>query len=81
MLTAASAYVAPVASQFFALMRKKFSCMVACEARHPSWFGSKVTAMLQSYAITRVQADPPQGQSEDFVPTTPGSYLLTIPKG
>lgn len=74
-LPPSGAYVASVADQYFALMRQNFSCMLACEARHPSWFGSEATAMLQAHAITRVQADPPQGQSEDFVPTTQGTYM------
>jgi uncharacterized protein YecE (DUF72 family) len=67
-------YVAAVAGPFFALMRKHFSCMVACEARHPSWFGSESTALLQAHGITRVQADPPKGQTAAFEATTPGSY-------
>lgn len=68
-------FVASVANQFFVLMRQNFSCMVACEARHPSWFGSEATAMLQAHAITRVQADPPRGQSKDFAPTTQDRYM------
>lgn len=74
-LPPSGAYVAPVANQFFALMRQNFCCMLACEARHASWFGSEATALLQAHAITRVQADPPQGQTQEFVPTTPDRYL------
>ena len=28
-----------VAAGFFAALRRRFSCMLACEARHPGWFG------------------------------------------
>lgn len=74
-LPPSGAYVAAVADQFFAVLRQNFSCMLACEARHPSWFGSEATAMLQAHAITRVHADPPLGQSQDFVPTTADGYM------
>ena len=68
-------YIASVAHNFFTLMRQNFSCMVACEARHPSWYGSDATTMLEAHAITRVQADPPVGQTQDFVPTTKSRYM------
>jgi uncharacterized protein YecE (DUF72 family) len=67
-------YLAGVADAFFTLLRRSLSCMVACEARHSSWFGSEATALLQVHGITRVQADPPKGQTAAFVPTTRTSY-------
>lgn len=74
-LPPSGAYVAPVADRFFSLIRQNVSCMVACEARHPSWFSSGATAMLQAHSITRVQADPPAGQPGVFVPTTQDRYM------
>lgn len=63
-----------VADSFFAHMRANFSCMVACEARHPAWFTRDATAMLSAHAITRVIADPPEGQIGAHEPTTRASY-------
>jgi uncharacterized protein YecE (DUF72 family) len=73
-LPPSAVFAATVADLFFALVRQHCSCTVACEARHPSWFGLDATALLQAHGITRVQADPPQGQRTPFVPTTPASY-------
>ena len=64
-----------VADQFFKQMRQHFSCMLACEARHRSWFEASATALLGAHGITRVEADPPQGQAGAFVPTTAARYV------
>jgi uncharacterized protein YecE (DUF72 family) len=48
--------------------------MLACEARHPSWFGAAATALLQQHTVTRVIADPAAGQPGPHVPTTAASY-------
>lgn len=66
---------AAVADAFFALARAAFSCMIACEARHPSWFGDDATAVLARHGVTRVIADPPAGQPGAHVPTTASIYL------
>ncbi len=63
-----------VADSFFELMRANFNCMLACEARHATWFEPDATAMLKAHAITRVWADPPKGQSGEHEPTTLSSY-------
>ena len=55
---------AGVADAFFAYLQSAFSCAIACEARHASWFADDATALLRGRAITRVIADPPAGQSE-----------------
>ncbi|MES2952020.1 MAG: DUF72 domain-containing protein [Pseudomonadota bacterium] len=68
------AFHAAVAMPFFAQMRMAFACMLACEARHPSWFSSAATAWLQAHAITRVLADPPIVQNGVHQPTTAASY-------
>lgn len=63
-----------VADAFFAKARATFPCMLACEARHASWFASDATALLKAHGITRVMADPPKGQDGAHVPTTAASY-------
>ena len=62
------------ADAFFALAGRQFCCMVACEARHPSWFGDAATALLSAAGVTRVIADPPVGQPGPHVATTATTY-------
>jgi len=64
-----------VAAQFFQQLRLRSACMLACEARHPSWFDEAATTLLQKHAITRVRADPPAGQPGPHIPTTDLAYL------
>jgi uncharacterized protein YecE (DUF72 family) len=68
------AFDARVAEDFFARLEDRFGCMLACEARHPSWFGDDATDLLRERAITRVIADPPAGQPGPHVPTTGTIY-------
>ena len=49
--------------------------MIACEARHPSWFGDEATALLTANGITRVIADPAKGQPGPHVPTSADIYV------
>jgi len=65
-----------------ARLRERFDCMMACEARHPSWFEDDATALLQAHGITRVIADPPKGQPGAHVRTTSDIYtrLHGIPR-
>jgi uncharacterized protein YecE (DUF72 family) len=65
---------ANIAAGFFARLQDWFGCMVACEARHPSWFGQEATALLTGRTVTRVIADPPAGQPGPHVPTTAAIY-------
>jgi uncharacterized protein YecE (DUF72 family) len=65
---------AAAAAGFFALAREHFGGMIACEARHPSWFGDEATALLQAAQVTRVIADPPKGQPGPHVATTGATY-------
>lgn len=46
------------AETFFTLLREQYSGLAACEPRHPSWFDSRVDALLRGYRISRVAADP-----------------------
>lgn len=63
------------AGTFIDQLRPLFSCMIALEARHASWFGEAATRLLHDNAVTRVLADPPAGQPGPHEPTTPDSYL------
>ncbi|UQV44709.1 DUF72 domain-containing protein [Janthinobacterium lividum] len=64
-----------VAAAFFHALRQRFGGMLACEARHPSWFEAGATELLTLQRITRVRADPPAGQPGPHVPTTSVAYL------
>jgi len=48
------AFDAAVAEPFFALLTGP----VACEPRHPSWFGTQAEALLVRLGVARVAADP-----------------------
>ena len=63
-----------LAADFFARLQDTFGCMIACEARHPGWFGEAATALLREGGVTRVIADPPKGQAGPHVPTTAAIY-------
>jgi uncharacterized protein YecE (DUF72 family) len=64
-----------IAADFFAALNDNFSCMLACEARHPSWFGAEAGELLRKNSISRVIADPPAGQPGPHVPTAAAVYL------
>ena len=64
-----------VAGAFFHALRQRFGGMLACEARHPSWFEASATELLTMQRITRVRADPPASQPGPHVPTTSEAYL------
>lgn len=66
---------APVAAGFFSRLRRRFGCMLACEARHPTWFGDEATAVLCAAGVTRVIADPAKGQPGPHVTTAHDIYL------
>jgi len=60
---------------FFVRLQERFSCLVACEGRHPSWFSDTATELLRERGVTRVIADPAAGQPGPHVPTTPDVYM------
>lgn len=68
-------FEADVAAAFFSALRQRFGGMLACEARHPSWFETGATELLAQQTITRVRADPPAGQPGPHVPTTEAAYV------
>jgi len=64
-----------VARDFIDLLRGPFSCMLALEARHASWFGIEASELLQTHVISRVMADPPAGQTGAHEATAPSLYI------
>ncbi len=66
---------AAVAADFFARLRQSFGCMLACEARHATWFDDAATQLLAGAGVTRVIADPAKGQPGPHVATTAAMYL------
>lgn len=68
-------FEAAIAANFLMRMRATFACMIACEARHPSWFTDAASTLLACHGITRVKADPPKGEPGPHVRTTPAVYL------
>jgi uncharacterized protein YecE (DUF72 family) len=52
------AFDAAVADGFFASLRARCGCGIACEPRHVTWFAQDADAPLHRHAIARVAADP-----------------------
>lgn len=52
------AFDASVAKRFFADLRERHACPVACEPRHVSWFTLEAERLLRAFSIARVGADP-----------------------
>ena len=63
-----------VTDTFFDRLQGHYRGMVACEARHASWFGEAATGLLRTHGVTRVIADPPQGQPGPHIATTETVY-------
>jgi uncharacterized protein YecE (DUF72 family) len=66
---------AAVVADFLPRLRARFSCLLALEGRHPTWFGEAATALLREHGIVRVIADPAAGQPGAHVPTTAAAYI------
>ena len=64
-----------VARDFLPRLRQRLGCMLALEARHPTWFSEAATEVLREHGVTRVVADPPAGQPGPHVPTTEAGYI------
>ncbi len=47
-----------VAGGFFDHLRGSYAGLVACEPRHPSWFGEDADTLLRDRRVARVAADP-----------------------
>jgi uncharacterized protein YecE (DUF72 family) len=59
-----------LAHTFFAQLRSRFTCSIAFEGRHASWFSESATATLRECGVIRVIADPAAGQPGPHVPTS-----------
>jgi uncharacterized protein YecE (DUF72 family) len=57
-LPASLIFESRVAASFFETLSAHSSFRVACEPRHPSWFGGRADDLLQHHDIARVAADP-----------------------
>lgn len=57
-----------VAHEFFTTLRELHPGAVVLEPRHSSWFTVAVDRLLQSFAISRVAADPPKGSELAALP-------------
>ncbi|QBI02439.1 DUF72 domain-containing protein [Pseudoduganella albidiflava] len=66
---------APAAGALFDALQERFSCLVACEARHASWFTPSATGLLRQAGVTRVLADPVVGYTGPFEPTAAPAYV------
>jgi uncharacterized protein YecE (DUF72 family) len=56
-------------------LRARFGCLLACEARHATWFGAEASALLRELGITRVIADPCIGEPGPYLPTSETPYV------
>jgi len=74
-LPPSAAFDGDIVRDFLPRLRARFACMLALEARHPSWFAEAATDVLVHAGVTRVRADPPAGQPGPHVPTTANGYL------
>lgn len=52
--------------------------LLACEARHASWFGDEATALMREAGVIRVIADPPVGEPGPFVATREDAAYLRL---
>ncbi len=50
-----------VAHEFLTTLRELHQGAVVLEPRHASWFSARVDALLRSFEVARVAADPPKG--------------------
>ncbi len=66
---------AAAADALFAALRERFTCMLACEARHATWFTPEATALLRGAGVTRVLADPVVGYAGAFEATAAPAYV------
>jgi uncharacterized protein YecE (DUF72 family) len=66
----------PVPAQtMIAALQARFACLLACEARHGSWFGEAATGLLREFGVTRVVADPPVGEPGPYEATASTAYV------
>lgn len=66
---------AAAAGALFTRLQERFSCLIACEARHATWFTPAATQLLRQAGVTRVLADPVVGYAAPFEPTASPAYV------
>ncbi|UGQ48135.1 DUF72 domain-containing protein [Massilia endophytica] len=66
---------AGAARDLFAALRSHFPCLLACEARHGSWFTEAASTLLREAGVARVIADPPAGEPGPYVATAETAYI------
>ncbi len=49
---------AGLADAFFRTLRARTAVPLACEPRHPTWFGPEADRLMRDHAVARVAADP-----------------------
>lgn len=59
-LPASLAFNTRRARAFFRTLRRLYVGPVACEPRHPGWYGAAASALFTDYDVARVVADPPR---------------------
>jgi len=52
------AYDASIVPAFLEKLRREYAGRIACEPRHPSWFEHHAEAVIETFDVTRVAADP-----------------------
>jgi uncharacterized protein YecE (DUF72 family) len=77
-LPPSGAFNESVSREFFRLLRQETSALIACEARHPSWFTLVADQLLGEFHVTRVTADPPPRGCEVSPPKNLGSRYLRL---
>lgn len=72
-------------STLFAGLRERFGAasgqagpLLACEARHGSWFTEEASALLRALGVIRVVADPPAGKPGPFTATCDGNAYVRL---
>ncbi|MFC0251736.1 DUF72 domain-containing protein [Massilia consociata] len=71
-------FVDEPARRLFGQLHELFGCVVAFEARHPSWFSDAATELLRESSVVRVIADPAAGQPGPHVPTSEQSVYVRL---
>ena len=68
-------FEAALAADFLQRLTGSFACSIACEARHPEWFGEQASQLLERQGVIRVIADPAKGQDGPHRPTAQTIYV------
>ena len=75
---AAAALFASLRARLQAATTGAGAVVLACEARHGSWFGDEATALMRESGVIRVVADPPVGEPGPFNATCDGGAYVRL---